>query len=1169
MHMLFTLILSVSYIGLFNGGMDNRFERRIHSKDHLLSGLIQVPERRKTMSFPLRMKIYWRAALLFLLIWAVYFGGSSQALIAEAPETHPLKSAVTLKSFADLNNKEKRADMARPLKQKTSGGKSHLMSLDTVKNLHKTLGVSHSRQGTGRKSLTIDDAQYQNFQTLLEKNAAGIQARFNGKNGTPIFIKTGKNQSRKSPRSIKSDLSASRDIAQKFLRDNRELLKISDPDTEMRIQKEWTDSAGARHFRYQQFHQGILLWGKQAAVHLDTQDSVYLFHGRYEPSPESVTTSPAITQAEALETVKTHLGITGSLSEPPETELVIYTADDGKMSLAYKTEISPAIDQRWLYFISAADGSFLHRIQMIRNSLVSAGGRDLSGINRNFSAWAENGTYYLVDPSLPLDDPPYANVSRLQSFGNTYILDAMNSDGSDLDFVKSRAADSGWDPAGVSAMYHVRQIYDYYRNTFGRQGIDDDHMNYVVVLHPAGPYDTYWNGSMVCLGDGDDWDYSSFAASLDVIAHEIQHGITGFTAGLVYENQSGALDEAYADIFACMIDRDDWTMGEDNTLTSPGYLRSLANPAMGKESLPTKMSEYVNLRNTEATDNGGVHTNMSIPARAAYLIAEGLSKEGLGTAIGRNKTEQIFYRALTTYLQPYSQFLDARDATLQAAEDLYGSGSSEAGAVQAAWDAVEVYEGSAGSPDTQKPTATDAISGQDMMIYLYPVSADAYDLYVQTIPSPFSGYDPNLDSRDLNYEYARKTKPSAITLSDGTLLFYVGIDNNLYAVTLGGESYTQGYRQQITHSGDIWSFAVSPDGRYFAYTSASEDDNNIYVGDLDSGTVAEYPAVPDSDLPPEYGGTVINTILYVDSLSFDYSGRRIVFDARNCLSTPDDPCTGADGGYRYWSVGILDLWNGSFEYPFPNQDPDFDIAYPSFAYNNSYVVVLDVIDRSRTGSVSSGVWTLNWQNQTSQFVVNPNFSDYDAEVYGVPSFWGDDDYVTVQSLLPTADIRAFRVPVDASWKGDPMAAEQLNDYEVLMPVMHRMGERNLSARVEPSASSLNFGSVSMGKYSTRDLTLSNSGNRDIDITDISIAGASDFSHNGTNARLPRNTSMKIRLKFSPSARTGTRSATLTITSDADIPQTHISLTGTGGEEDAVDTSTDSSNEDCFIGTAAR
>lgn len=1118
------------------------------------------------------MKSYWRAALVFLLIWAVFFGGFSQTLIAEAADTHPLKSAVTLKSLADLKDREKRADMPRPAKQKSSGSESHLMSSDTLKNLHKTLGTDHSRQGAGRKRLTVNDAQYQNFQALLEKNKAGIQARFNGKNSTPVFIKTGKNESRKSARSIKKDLSASRDIAQKFLRDNRELLKISDPDAEMRIQKEWTDTMGARHFRYQQFHQGIPLWGKQAAVHLDTQDSVYLFHGRYEPSPESVSAAPAITEAQALEAVKTHLGITSSLSQQPETELVIYTADDGKMSLAYKTEISPRTDQRWLYFIDAADGTFLHRVQMIRNSLVSAGGRDLNGINRNFSAWAEGGTYYLVDPSLPLDDPPYANVSRIESFGNTYILDAMNSDGSSVDYIKSGSASSGWDPAGVSAMYHVRQIYDYYRNTFGRQGIDDDHMNYVVVLHPPGPYDTFWNGSMVCLGDGDDWDYSSFAGSLDVVAHEIQHGVTQFSAGLVYENQSGALDEAYADIFACMIDRDDWTMAEDSTLTSPGYLRSLSNPAMGKESLPTKMSEYVNLPNTEMGDNGGVHTNMSIPSRAAYLIAEGLSKEGLGTAVGRDKTEQIFYRALTTYLQPYSQFLDARDATLQAAEDLYGSGSSEAGAVQAAWDAVEVYEGSIGSPDTQKPTATDAVAGQDMMIYLYPVSADAYDLYVQTIPSPFAGYDPNLDSRDLNYEYARKTKPSAITLSDGTLLFYVGIDNNLYAVALG-ESYTQGYKQQITYSGDIWSFAVSPEGRYFAYTSASEDDNNIYVGDLDSGTVAEYPAVPDSDLPPEYGDTAINTILYVDSLSFDYSGRLIVFDALNCLSTPEDQCTGTDGGYRYWSVGILDLSDGSFEYPFPNQNPDFDIAYPSFAYNNSYVVVLDVIDRSQAGTVSSGVWTLNWQNQTSQFVVNPNFSDYDTEVYGVPSFWGDDDYVTVQTLLPTADIRAYRVPVDASWKGDPMAAEVLNDYDVLMPVMHRVGERNLSARIEPSASSLNFGSVALGEYSARDLTLTNSGNRDIDITDITIAGASDFSHNGTNTRLPRNTSMKIRVRFSPSARTGTRSATLTVTSDADIPQTHISLTGTGGDDGTVDpgdTGTDSSGGGgCFIGTAAR
>ncbi|GAG47610.1 unnamed protein product, partial [marine sediment metagenome] len=154
----------------------------------------------------------------------------------------------------------------------------------------------------------------------------------------------------------------------------------------------------------------------------------------------------------------------------------------------------------------------------------------------------------------------------------------------------------------------------------------------------------------------------------------------------------------------------DWTVGEEVVLVSPGYLRNLADPALGLDSLPTRMSEYRNLPNTEQGDYGGVHINMSIPSRACYLIAEGLTAEGLGTSIGREKTEEIFFRALTTYLQASSSFLDARVATLQAAEDLYGEGSTEVSAVEAAWDAVEVTEADVGVPDDQTPTPTEPVS---------------------------------------------------------------------------------------------------------------------------------------------------------------------------------------------------------------------------------------------------------------------------------------------------------------------------------------------------------------------------------------------------------------------------------------------------------------------------
>ena len=1118
---------------------------------------------------------YWVpiAILILLSSFSLKFFRTAPATAASL-RYDSLRSIVTMSGGVDevnlLSRKVHRMPELRPLKTRQGTATPHIMSLETTKKLRNTIAGNKSPRRRGEKRALISNAQCENLRSLVAANqfGEGVRSYFNRKNGTPAFIKLPK-RAQKLTRNTKN-LAMSQSVAEKFLMDNRNLLKLSEPTKELIPKRHWVDRFGTKHLRYQQTYQGIPLWGKGVMVHLDAYDSVYLCQGRYEPTPESLDITPGITADEALEATMRHLEITTDCLHSAKTALVIYTAYDGRMTLTYKVEISPSIDQRWIYFIDTDNGTVVHRINNIHNTVDNASGIDLNSQNRTFNAWLAEGAYYLIDPTIPLEDPPYAPVPDIKSFGNTYILDARNGD-SELYFITSSSADSGWDSAGVSAAYNTRKVYDYYKNTFGRNGIDDNNMNYLIVVHLKENYaNAFWNGRFVCFGDGDNQTFSALAGSLDITAHEIQHGVTEFTAGLIYENQSGALNEAYSDIFACMVDRDDWTVGEEITLVSPGYLRNLANPALGLDPLPTKMSEYRNLPNTEQGDHGGVHINMSIPSRAAYLIAEGLTTEGLGASIGRDKTEKIFFRALTTYLQASSQFLDARVATIQAAEDLYGGGSTEVSAVQAAWDVVEVTEGNVGAPDDQAPTPTEPVSGDDLMVYLYPIDgshdkpydpSEAYDLYVQTIPSPFTGYDPSMDSIDLNRDvYTSYTRPAAYTGSGGTVIFYVGSDNNLYAVERDGGNHTQ-----ITETEDIWSFAIAPDGGYFAYTTVSTDDDNIYVCDLDTGLVTEYPVESPSDLPPG-SEEVGNTIFYVDSLAFDYTGKTIVFDALNCLSTPGNPCSLDNGGYRYWSIGFLNLSNGSFDFPFSGQSPDFDIEYPSFAYNNNFVVVLDVLDYSdyyTSDTVSSMVWTMNWQTQASAQVADPNLGSDTRGVSGVPSFWGDDDYVTIQCLSDTNGL-AFRVPIDASWARNESEAELLlNDYDVAMPVMHRAVARTLTGTIQLSSSFFDFGNVNLGDTSSLNVTLTNTGNRDINIYDIEISGSSAFSHNGSNGLLPHGQSMTFRVTFLPGQTIGTQAGTLTITSDADSPTTSIALTGTGGSQNGY-LSTDA-GEDRTVG----
>jgi bacillolysin len=1018
--------------------------------------------------------------------------------------------------------------------------------------VHKTL----MGMGTWNRSLkgkpALSQEQRDQLQALTAENTDGhmVRVQFNAESGTVDAIKLG--AARIDVPTASFDLDQAQTAAARFLSDQRDLLAFSDPTRELRLKAGWMDELGIKHFRYQQMIDGIPVWSQEASVHLDGGDRVYYFNGRYTRTPKAAPVATAeISAGAAAESALRHLGVPLRTEGVIHHGLVFVSDDANQLRLAYHMSLNAAMDNCWDYFVDARSGEVLKRISKVMSVVVNASGVDLNGVRQNFIAWQEGSLYGLIDPTAPLDNPPYEPLP-MQTIGNIYVLDALFTEGDSIRISLSTSPTSGWDPAGVSLMASVKTTLDYFSDTFGRRSLDDDHLSVVGITNFGAAHpNAYWNGKLILFGSGDGQRFTNLAGSLDVIAHEMQHAVTQFTAGLIYENQSGALNEAYSDITGCMVDRDDWLMGEDITIPAPGHLRDLVTPANSLDPLPGKMSDYQNLPNTEEGDFGGVHVNCLIPAHAAYLMAEGLTAQGLGSSIGREQTEQIFYRALTAgYLLPYSQFLDAREATLQAAEDLYGAGSSAVAAVQAAWDAVEVVPGGVGNPNNRTPTPTDPASGEDLVIYLYPSDGshdrpfdvnETYDLYVQTIPSPFSGYDRDLDllvAEDLpNY-----TRPAAITTSSGTLVLFAGRDYNLYLVPADGSSAPR----RLTDSGDVYSVAASPDGRWIAYTTPDAADNHIYLFDLSSETAMEVELEsPTTDDPREGGpGTTTNTILYADALAFDYTSSLLVFDLLNCISTPESNCS-ADGGLRYFSIGILDLSNGQLIYPASEQSPSVNYGYPTFATNNNFVIALDVLDLSQvdiTGEIASEVISVNFENGSVQSIAQPNRGSPTRGVWGVPSFWGDDDYVTVQVMNDTNGSLA-RVPVNPDWSGQSASMEFLNDYDAAMPLMHRAGVRNMIAEVQTSTTALNFGSLAAGQSSTEELILQNAGNRDISITNIATSGKRSFDHNGTNCLLPRGQQMTIKITYFAGTTVGSESDTLNITSDADAPSLSISLVG--------------------------
>jgi thermolysin len=218
----------------------------------------------------------------------------------------------------------------------------------------------------------------------------------------------------------------------------------------------------------------------------------------------------------------------------------------------------------------------------------------------------------------------------------------------------------------------------------------------------------FWTDSrnQMYYGDGDGTSYSPLV-TLDICGHEIQHGITSRTAGLVYSNESGALNESWSDVFGAMVElyaegqetSTTWWIGED------AKTPAIAGDALRYMNTPHSASNYgytanddpdhYSERYTGTGDNGGVHINSGIPNHVFYLVAKGGNHAHIAggptvTGIGADKAARIWYKAITTYMTSSTNFAGARTATLSAATSLYGAGSAEYNAVANAWTACGV-----------------------------------------------------------------------------------------------------------------------------------------------------------------------------------------------------------------------------------------------------------------------------------------------------------------------------------------------------------------------------------------------------------------------------------------------------------------------------------------------
>ena len=267
------------------------------------------------------------------------------------------------------------------------------------------------------------------------------------------------------------------------------------------------------------------------------------------------------------------------------------------------------------------------------------------------------------------------------------------------------AVNEAYDGCGVT--------YDLYHNIYQRNSIDGNGMRLDSTVHYRVGYDNaFWDGEQMVYGDGDedqpesDRIFNRFTIAIDVIGHELTHGVTQFEAKLTYSQQPGALNESMSDVFGSLVKQyqlqqtatnADWIIGQGllsanvngvgiRSMKAPGT--AYDDPVLGKDPQPGHMKDYVNT----LSDNGGVHINSGIPNHAFYLIAMELG------GYAWEKAGQIWYVTLKDKLAANSNFQNCADLTYQTAAELFGAGSLEQQAVKKGWAEVGLTVGGTTPP---------------------------------------------------------------------------------------------------------------------------------------------------------------------------------------------------------------------------------------------------------------------------------------------------------------------------------------------------------------------------------------------------------------------------------------------------------------------------------------
>ncbi|MFL5356077.1 M4 family metallopeptidase [Archangium sp.] len=491
------------------------------------------------------------------------------------------------------------------------------------------------------------------------------------------------------------------------------------------------DELGMTHVRLDRTHEGVKVFGEQLISHLDAQGKVQSMTGELSKIPAGLGSQPVKLSAKAaLAIAQRQFNGKTDADRPPTSERVIVQGKDGQYHAAYHVQLTNTADlekdarpRRMNYFVDANSGEMLKSFDQMGGIELPKAGKPGTGtptpstpstpgtppttptppttgtandttlysgkVDLSTTKGA-NGTYTLEDKSRGGGVVTYDAKNKAQASGQTAFTDKNDAWGEASDDTRSKAA--------VDAHYGAEMTYDMYKEVLGRDSLDDKGEKLISYVHVDKNFvNAYWDGTKMNYGDGDGKNAGPLT-TLDIAGHEISHGLTERTAGLVYEGESGGLNEAMSDIFGTGVEwhasqknqsvKFDWKMGEDAWTPANGTgdaLRYMDDPTKDGYSI----DNYKNYPKQKE-----VHGSSGIANNAFYLLVNGgtnrTSGQKVDEGIGMEKGLKVYYRALNHYMTPTTTFAQARQATINAATDLYGANSAEVKKVKDSWSAVGV-----------------------------------------------------------------------------------------------------------------------------------------------------------------------------------------------------------------------------------------------------------------------------------------------------------------------------------------------------------------------------------------------------------------------------------------------------------------------------------------------